>query len=198
MIKTFGLLYEPAAAWQEINNDNQSVIAIYFRFVLLVALIPPLAAFIGATYVGWSIGSREVMKLTSASALQLSISAYLAILLGVYLLSQFIYWMAITYGAKVSINKCFALASYSCFPLFLVSLVSVYPILWLDMLLTLAGIALAVRLLYLGTPIMMGIDQDRGFLFASSILTVGMVMTVGVLAVTVIFWGSGIAPEYTR
>ena len=65
------------------------------------------------------------------------------------------------------------------------------------MLLSLVAIAWAVYLLYLGVPILMGIEKERGFLFASSILTVCMVILVGMLAVTVVFWGSGLTPVFT-
>ena len=43
---------------------------------------------------------------------------------------------------------------------------------------------------------MMGVPKERGFLFASAVLAVGLVMLVGVLAATVILWGAGIGPVF--
>ena len=43
---------------------------------------------------------------------------------------------------------------------------------------------------------MMGISKERGFMFASSVLAVGMVMFVGLLGVTIILWGLGAAPVF--
>ena len=40
----------------------------------------------------------------------------------------------------------------------------------------------------------MGINQEKGFLFASAVLTIGLVTIVGVLITTVIFWTLGFAP----
>lgn len=59
-----------------------------------------------------------------------------------------------------------------------------------------AAIAYAVYLLYQGLPILMKIPEERGFMFASSVLTVGLVMFVGLLAISVVIWSMGIGPQY--
>ncbi len=194
---TFGLLYEPEVQWQKISDKNDSIAKTYFKFLFVIALIPPVSAYIGATYSGWSMGIDEVKYLTHESALMLSVAAYFAILFAVYLSAQFIRWMAKTYGASPSLKRCMNLAAYSCTPLFLVGILGAYPILWLDMLLSLVAIGWAVYLLYQGVPIMMRIEKERGFLFASSILTAGLCIFVGMLAITIIFWGSGISPQFS-
>jgi hypothetical protein len=72
-----------------------------------------------------------------------------------------------------------------------------YPVLWLNLLISLPALAYTVYLLYSGVPVMMGISKERGFLFSSAVLAVGLVMLVGVLAATVILWDIGIGPIYT-
>ena len=47
-------------------------------------------------------------------------------------------------------------------------------------------------------PIMMGISEDRGFLFSSAVLGVGLVAFVAMLAITAILWGMGLEPQFTR
>ncbi|WMS86226.1 Yip1 family protein [Pleionea litopenaei] len=195
---TFGLLYEPEKQWQKISEKNDSVFKTYFKYIVVMALLPPAAAYVGSTHVGWTLGMSDTYRLTPQSALQLSVAAYLAILVAVLVLAWFVQWMAKTYGANPSYKRCVNLTAYSCTPLFLVSILGVYPILWLDMLFSLVAIGWAVYLLYNGVPIMMGIDRDRGFLFASSIITVCMCVLVGMLAITVIFWGWGLAPVFTH
>ncbi|NIU11195.1 MAG: hypothetical protein GWN81_20645, partial [Phycisphaerae bacterium] len=59
-------------------------------------------------------------------------------------------------------------------------------------------VAYTVYLLYSGVPIMMGISQERGFLFSSALVTFGLVAFVAMLAITVILWGFGLAPEFTQ
>lgn len=195
-LNAIALLYSPQKEWQKIANQEQSVIHIYFTYLVFFAAIPPVSAFIGATYVGWSIAGGETYRLTSASMLYLSVVAYFTILIGVAVIAAIVLWMAKTYGANPKYECCLKLTAYSFAPLFLAGIFGSYPILWLDMLLSLVAIGLSVNLLYKGIPLMMGINQEKGVLFAGSILTVCMISLIGVLAITVIFWGAGLTPVF--
>ncbi len=197
MKNRFNLLYNPEETWQAIKSKNFTIQQIYVRFLIFMALIPVAAAFIGTVYIGWQVGSEEATKLTSDSALKISVAAYIGMLAGAYIFAHFIRWMAQTYGSEAKLSDCFALIVYSATPLFLASIVSVYPILWLDTLITLAALAYAVRLLFIGTPIMMNVNVEKGFMFSNSILAVAMVLAVGSIAISVLFWGMGVAPEFT-
>ncbi len=196
LANAFALLYGPTTEWNNISRQKQSVSHIYLTFLVFFAAIPPAAAFIGSTYVGWQIGNGDTHTLTSESALYLSVIAYIAILVAVFVLSLFIQWMAKTYGAKPSLSECVNLTAYSFTPLFLAGILGAFPILWLDMLVTLFAIGMSVNLLFKGVPQLMGINEEKAFLFSSSILTVAMVSLVGMLAITVIFWGSGFSPVF--
>lgn len=196
LTSAIALLYGPTQEWKNISEKKQSISNIYLTFLIFFAAIPPVSAFIGSTYIGWSIGDGPTHKLTTESALYLSVIAYFAILASILVLSAFVQWMAKTYGANPTLAECVNLTAYSCTPLFLVGILGSFPILWLDMLFSLVAIAMAVNLLYKGVPQVMGINEDRAFLFASSILTVCMVSLVGMLAITIIFWGSGLSPVF--
>ena len=190
------LLYGPTQVWKTISDKKQSVSEIYFKFLIFFAAIPPASAFIGSTYVGWSVG-ENTYKLTTESALYLSIIAYVAILAAVAVIAAFVHWMAKTYGTEPRYRRCLKLTAYSLTPMFLAGFLGAFPILWLDMLISLVAIAMSVNLLYKGVPTIMGINEEKGFLFASSILTVCMVSLVGMLAITIVFWGSGVSPIFT-
>jgi len=196
LTNAFALLYGPSKEWENISDKKQSISHIYLTYLIFFAAIPPASAFIGSTYVGWQIGNGATHTLTTQSALYLSVIAYFAILVAVFVLSMFIQWMAKTYGAKPSLAECVNLTAYSFTPLFLAGFLGAFPILWLDMLVTLFAIGMSVNLLFKGVPKLMGISEEKAFLFSSSILTVAMVSLVGMLAITVIFWGSGFSPVF--
>jgi len=197
LTNAFALLYGPSHEWQNIGQKKQSISHIYLTFLVFFVAIPPAAAYIGSTYVGWQVGSGDTHRLTTESALYLSVIAYISMLIAVFVLSAFIRWMAQTYGANPSLAECVNLTAYSFTPLFLAGFVAVYPILWLDMLISLVAIGMSINLLFKGVPVIMGISEEKAFLFSSSILTVSLVSLVGMLAVTAIFWGSGIAPIFS-
>ncbi len=196
LTNAFALMYGPSKEWLNISQQKQSISHIYLTFLIFFAAIPPAAAFVGSTYVGWQIGAGNTHTLTTESALYLSVIAYFAILIAVFVLSIFIQWMAKTYGAKPSLSECVNLTAYSFTPLFLAGFLGAFPILWLDMLVSLFAIGMSVNLLFKGVPQLMGINEEKAFLFSSSILTVAMVSLVGMLAITVIFWGSGFSPVF--
>lgn len=198
MKNRFNVLYNPAKAWEQLKEEKFTVKQVYLRMLIWMALLPPLFAFIGAVYSGWRIGYEDPVKLTWESALTISIAAYLAILVGLYIFARLVHWMAQTYDSNASIDDSFTLIAYSCMPLFLISVFSAYPLLWMNTLLTLVAVALALRILFAGTPVMMNIDKDRGVLFTNSILTVALVLVVATLVISVLFWANGMGPVFTR
>jgi len=56
--------------------------------------------------------------------------------------------------------------------------------------------AYTVYLIYTGVPVLMHITEERGFLFASSIITMVLVTLVGVRVATVIIWVAFFPPVY--
>ena len=128
--------------------------------------------------------------------MQIAVLFYITMLVAVFTVGKMIHWMGQTYGSKQSLPQCIALAAYTATPLFLIGIMLLYPLLWLNLLLGLPALGYTVYLLYTGVPVMMGVPKERGFLFASAVLAVGLVMLVGVLAATVILWGAGIGPVF--
>ena len=191
----FGLFAHPQAEWHAIRDQRCTIARCYCSHVLILAALPALAGLIGTTQIGWKIGDRETVRLTIESAAIIAALSYAAILVGVFSIGKLIHWMGQTYGAQQTLSQCIALAAYTATPLFLVGVLWVYPLLWFNLLVGLPALAYTVYLLYLGVPIMMDISPERGFLFASAVLAVGLVMLVAVLAATVILWASGFGPE---
>jgi hypothetical protein len=192
-----GLFTQPREEWKSIRDERCSVGKCFCSHVLVLAAIPVVCGFIGTTQVGWEIGGREAIKLTTASALKISVLYYITMLVAVFTIGKLIHWMGETYGTKQPLAQCIALAAYTATPLFLVGIMQLYPLLWLNLLIGLPALAYSVYLLYTGVPVMMEISEERGFLFSSAVLAVGLVALVAVLAATVIMWSSGFGPVFT-
>lgn len=193
----WGLLTDPDKEWRAVRKEHTGIVRAYLTHTLWLAAVPALAGYIGTTKVGWQVTAREVHKLTPESALPMAIASYVTMLLAVFFVGQLIHWMEKTYGGKADLGMSVGLAAYTATPLFLIGATLAYPLLWLNMLLGLPALAYSVYLLYTGVPIMTGIPKERGFLFASAVLAVGLVMFVGILAATVILWSAGIEPIVT-
>lgn len=193
----WGLFSHPDQEWQEIRGEHESVSHMYLSHVLLLAAIPAVSAFIGTTQIGWSFAGREAVRLTAESALLMTVMSYLAMLAGVAVMGAFIHWMSRTYDAKPSLTDCVVFAAYCATPLFIGGLAALYPNLWLAMFIGTAAVCYTAYLLYVGIPAFMNIPKDEGFMFSSSVLAVGLVVLVAMIAVSVVLWGFGLGPVYT-
>ena len=193
-----GLLTQPKQEWHKIRQDSNEIPGLLYGYILILGLVGPVAGYYGTTINGWQIGGREVVKLTSNSAMTIAILYYLAIVTSVVGLGLMVRWMCKTYGGNTSLNRCIALSAYVSTPLFLVGIVALYPVLWINLLIGLFALAHAVYLLYSGVPILMDISEDKGFLMSSALLALGMVALVTLLAVTALAWGLGFGPEFTN
>jgi hypothetical protein len=191
----WGLFSQPKKEWKSIKEERCTVGKCFCSHVLILAAIPAIAGYIGTTEVGWSFGGFEAHRLTTQSALQIAILTYLTMLVAVFSLGKAIHWMGQTYGSKQTLPQAIALAAYTATPLWLMGFFFLYPVLWFNMLIGLPALAYTVYLLYTGVPVMMSVSQERGFLFASAVLAVGLVMLVAVLGAMVMLWSMGIGPE---
>ena len=78
-----GLFTHPEQEWKEIRGEEESISHMYFTHVLILAAIPAISAYIGTSQVGWIIGNGDPVKLTTASALQMTVMTYIAMLIGI-------------------------------------------------------------------------------------------------------------------
>lgn len=197
MQHVWGLLSHPENEWKAIRKEGCPIGSCYLLHIMLLAAIPPVCGYFGTTRMGWEIGAREAVKLTPESALTIAILYYIVLLVGVLTVGALIHWMGQTYGSKKPLSHGIALAGYTATPLFLVGVMQLYPLLWLNLIIGLPALAYTIFLLFTGVPIMMGISKERGFLFSSAVLAVGLVMLVGLLAASVILWSMGAGPAFT-
>ena len=191
------LFTNPAAAWEAIHRHDYPVAGSLFGHTLIFALLPAVAGFIGTTRVGWQIAGGETVRLSAESALPIAVAYYLAMVAAVFTVGWMIHWMGRTYGAAQSLGQCVALASFTATPLFLVGLMQANPILWLNLVIGLPALAYTSFLFFSGVPVVMEIPPERAFLFSSAVMAFGLVALVAMMAVTVLLWGAGLAPEFT-
>jgi hypothetical protein len=191
-----GLFTHPLQEWKEIRDTEESVTHLYFAHVLFLALIPPVSMYIGTTRIGWTIGSGAPVMLTESSALTMSVLMYLALLTGVGVIGAFIDWMSRTYDSSPGLARSIIFAAYTATPLFVAGLCALYPHVMLVMVVGIAAVFYTAYLLYAGIPIFMGISDEEGFVYASSVLTIGLVMLVALMAITVLIWSFGFGPQY--
>ncbi len=191
----WGLYAHPRSEWQTIEKRHESFMYSLVH-ILTMALIPSICGYYAAAHIGWSIGTSDVIKLTDASAAFISIAMYVALIAGVFALAYLIHWMAKTFDSTPNFTQSLELAAYTSTPIFMVGITSLLPILWFVALAGMVAISYSIYLLYSGVPIMMNIEEEKGFIYASSVVTCGLVLLVSIMAASALMWTMGFGPEF--
>lgn len=192
-----GLLLQPRRAWRHVAEHTNSSIIGALAYPVLFALLPAVAWYSGTTRIGWEVGGGEPVRLTHGSALPIVVLFYLTMVLSVVGIGYMIHWMSQTYGAQSTLAKGIAIAGLTATPLFVAGAVGFYPLFLLDLIIGLGAVCYAVYLLYTGIPIVMKIPEERGFLFASAVIAVCLVILIAIMGATVMLWDMGATPTFT-
>ncbi|MBU2979737.1 Yip1 family protein [Alteromonas sp. C1M14] len=192
-----GIYTRPQEEWQDIDEKRESYIY-PLSHIAVIALIPALITYYSGAHIGWSIGAGDLIKLTEQSAAMLATGMYFGLIIGVLLLTYMIHELANAFDAHPNFTQSLDLAAYTATPLFMTGFAGLYPELWFVMSIGLVGLSYSVYLLYSGTPIMMHIPDGKGFIYASSVVTCGLVLLAILMASTVIVWSMGFGPIYVH
>jgi hypothetical protein len=197
-LHSIDILFRPGKAWRDIAGTADSWVKPLLTHTVPWALVPALCWYWGITQVGWQVGAEPNQKMTADSAALICGLFYVAMLGGVLFLGYMIHWMAETYAAaNSSFGRGVTIVTYTATPFFLAGVLGLAPALWLDISIGVVVACYCVYLLYLGVPIVMDVQPERGFLFASAVVAIALVSIVGLMTATAILWDIGAEPVYT-
>ena len=196
LLKVVPVLFQPRGGWASIKSAEFGAARAFFGHTVLLALIPPVCGYLGTTRTGWNVGLERTVRMTTESALQISIVYYFALLVATLSVAWAAHWMSRTYGSNAPFSSALVLASVTATPLFLVGFAQLTPELWLNLLLGLPALAWTIMLFYSGVPTMLEVSEERGFLLACAVMAFGLVALVAMLAMSVLLWSYGFAPTF--
>lgn len=191
----WGIYAHPKDEWQTIDKRHESL-KYSISHILLIALIPSVMGYYSSVHLGWSIGTGDPIHLTESSAMLIATAMYFALIGGVCALGLLAHWMAKTFGANPTYTQTLELAAYTATPIFMTAFAAFYPVLWFIVIVGCIALAYSVYLLYTGVPILMHIPEERGFIYASSVVTTGLILLVCILALTAMMWTTGYGPMF--
>jgi hypothetical protein len=193
------LFTHPGHAWRNIRDEEAEHPRHYLAHLVLLALIPVVALYVGTTQVGWSLVEDEKVMLQPTSALQLCVLFYCSILIGSALMGGFIRWMSRSFDARPTLNQCIGFAAYTATPLFVAGLGALYPSRWLAVAVLLLASAYSTYLLFIGISTFMRLkDEQQSYLYAACVWGVGLLLLVTTLVSVILFWFNYLTPGYLR
>jgi hypothetical protein len=167
------ILVDPAAAWRGIEKDLGDPAYLLSRYVAVLALIPALSGFIGATLIGVIAPSGAILRADLIDGLLGAIFSYAASCVIVLLLGLIIDLLAPLFGGRRDFEDAFKLAVYSFTPLWLAGLFLLLPGLHF---LLLTG-AYGIYLFWLGAPRLIKMPEPQ----AAKFTVIIVICAVGLL-----------------
>jgi len=189
------LMMSPQAVFEELAVIEPSPHRIFFRYLVWLALLPPLFALIGAWNFGWRLGAAEPLFVPLNSLVIVSLLYFFALLFGFVSTAVIAQWMAVTYGARDALGVHFALVVIIATPLVTGSVVHLFPHIFLNVVVLIPTLIWSMYLLYTGLPIVLQTNPQRGMLMSSALIGYLLVAMVSLLGLTVALWGQGIGPS---
>jgi membrane protein DedA with SNARE-associated domain len=80
----------------------------------------------------------------------------------------------------------------------MVGVTALFPVLWFVILSVISAMIYSIYLLYSGVPIMMNIPKEKSFIYASSVVTCGLVILISLIAITAMMWTTGFGPAFVN
>jgi hypothetical protein len=161
------ILQTPHAEWPLIAQEKGDASALFSRYVAILALIPALAHFIGASLIGWY---APILR-SLAGALVTYLSGFAA----VYVLALIIDALAPRFGGKKDFAGALELAVYSYTPVWLAGIFLLVPGLSFLVLLGLYG----VYPLWTGLPLLMQAPAEKVLPYTAVVAGCALIVAVG-------------------
>ena len=151
------ILIDPAAAWRGFEKDIGDPAYLLSRYVAVLALIPALSSFVGATLIGVVAPSGTILRTDLIGGLFGAIFSYAASCAIVVLLGLIIDLLAPRFGGRRNFEDAFKLAVYSFTPLWLAGISLLLPGLRFLLLTGVYGI----YLFWLGAPRLAKVPEQQ-------------------------------------
>lgn len=164
------ILLNPKATWENIKGETTTVSKIYGEYLVPLAAIPAVAAFIGHSLVGVHLPFMGYYRTPIISGLVSAVLTYGLTLAGIFIVAKVIDALAPTFGASKNDLNAFKVAAYAWTPALVAGILSILPT--LAPLGLLAGLY-GIYLLYLGLRSLMACPAEKAVAYtATSVVAV--------------------------
>lgn len=182
------ILITPKTEWEVIKNEQTTVSDLFTKYVLILALIPAIAGFIGQSLVGISLGPFGSYKMPVGRGL-LYLVLYYALTVGaVYLLAFIVDALAPSFGSKKDFLASLKVVVFSYTAVWVAGIFQIIPILGF---LGVIGSLYGLFLMYLGLKIVKETPQDKlvGYFIVTIIVSIVVYFIIGMVVGTIAFGG---------
>lgn len=183
------IVLSPQTEWPVIAAENTPQGALVTGYVIPLAAISAIAAFIGQVFIGVSVPFVGTVRSTVMAGLVGAVLAVVMAVVMVYVLSAIINALAPTFGTAKNSAQAFKVAIYSITPVWIAGVLNIIPM--LGVLGILAGLY-GIYLMYLGLQKVMNSPADKAVAYTAvvAICCIVVMFVVGVIMATITGFGA--------
>jgi len=165
------IIISPKTEWAVVANEEPNTSQILFSYVLPLALIPAIAAFVGSLiFMQFSFGFAFAMGI--GMAIVYFVVLFVSILVSAFIIDAF----ASSFGSQKNFGRSLQLIAYSVTPAMLLGVFNFIPV--LGWLLYLVGFGYGVYIMYLGLGPIKQTPEDKKVVY----------LVVSILVLIFLFW----------
>jgi hypothetical protein len=184
------IIINPKEEWGKVAEEEATMASVIISYVIPLALIPTVAAFIGYGFIGYNVPFFG--KVTGISwGIQHAVTAFAGSLLGVTITAFVVDLLAPSFGSEKNIARSTQLVAYAFTPGFVGGILNVLPS--LAMLGVLVGLY-GIYLLYLGIPVLKKTPEDKTvvYLIVSILALIVAYAIIGVIVSSIMVAAFGL------
>ncbi len=182
------ILITPKTEWEVIKNEQTSVSDLFTKYVLILALIPAVAGFIGQSLVGISLGPFGSYKMPVERGLLYLVLYYAMTVGAVYLMAFIVDALAPSFGSQKNMLASLKVVAYSYTAAWVAGIFQIFPLLGF---LGVIGGLYGLYLLYLGLQTVKETPQDKlvGYFIVIIIVSIVIYFVIGMIVNAIAFGG---------
>jgi hypothetical protein len=174
------ILLDPQNEWRVIDAEQDKPIDILKNYVMIVAAIPVVCGFIGASIIG--VGPYRTGIFLGLVA---AIINYVLTLVGVYAVAFIIDALAPTFGGRKDFNSAFKVAAYAPTAAWVAGVFALLPILTV---LTVLGLY-SLYLFYVGLPPLMRTPPERAIGYVIAVIVAAVIVWILIFSLPLMLLG---------
>ena len=177
------ILITPKTEWEVIKNEQTTTADLFTKYVMILALIPVIATFIGQSLIGISLAPFGSYKIPVSNGLIYAVVYYILSIVGVYLVAFIIDALAPSFGSTKNMDASLKVAVYSYTAAWIAGIFGIIPILGILGILGLYSL----YLMYLVLKIVKDTPQDKliGYLVVVIIIAIVIYFVIGMIVTAI-------------
>ncbi|MEO8278573.1 MAG: Yip1 family protein [Ideonella sp.] len=174
------ILLEPKLAWAQIEVESTSTAKLYTDYLMILAVIPAVAGFIGMSIIGYG-GMGLSFRVPFFAGLMNMVVSYVLSLVAIFVMSLIVDALAPTFKGQKNSLSALKLMVYASTAALVGGIFNLIPALGIIGLL---AALYSVYLIYLGLPVLMKCPQDKAVAYTAVTVLCGILLgvVIGALA----------------